>query len=258
LSETAHTAPWSQRLLDSLNAIGFGPTRRPGRRNQHAGQVLSFSLSKSMVIGLLHGTGDEAYRARIAVRAFSGRDWGRIERELSRQTRYAAKLLSGDLPMDIEDVFDALDLPLFPRTTRDIAMDCSCPDWQVPCNHLSIMCHLLAEMFDADPFQILVWRGRDRVDLLERLVSLRTGNGHPDRQTGSATTSPGSRPLAECLDSFWGTQRTAAPTAAPIAESVRKPDLLLDQMPPPDLMRDGQLIADLLRPLYRTITEPRP
>ena len=43
----------------------------------------------------------------------------------------------------------------------------------MPCKHLAATFYLLAEAFDADPFQILHWRGRDKETLLATLRSLR-------------------------------------------------------------------------------------
>jgi uncharacterized Zn finger protein len=253
LNDTPELA-WSKRFLDSLDAIGFGP-RRP-RRSTWTGQVRSLSLSTSLALALVRAPGTDAvpYRARIGVRAIGAAEWRRIERELAGQALYIAKLLSGELPDHLADLFAALDAPLFPRTTQDIAMDCTCPEWHVPCEHLSAVCWLLAEMFDTDPFQVLLWRGRTRTDLLERLMSLRSAASFP---TGLATERPADRPLADRLDSFWGAD-CAVPAVRTVtggAESVRRPDLLLDQVAPPNLALAGQSLVDLLRPLYQRITE---
>ena len=56
-------------------------------------------------------------------------------------------------------------------------MDCSCPDWAVPCKHVAAVCYLLAEAFDEDPFAILAWRGREREDLLANLHAARGAGG---------------------------------------------------------------------------------
>jgi uncharacterized Zn finger protein len=241
---------WSRRFLDALTTIGLGSTWLPRRRATEPVQLLSFSLSKSVVVATVAVPDGEPYRARIAMRAFSGAEWARIQRELAGQTRYAAKLLSGELPLDVETVFDELDLPLLPRSSRDIAMDCTCPNWEVPCSHLVAVCGRLADAFDADPFAVFAWRGCGRLELLDQLVSLRT------RRESRPAVRRGPRPLAESLDSFWGAELPApAPVLPPLAESIRKPDLVLDQAPPPDISVHGQPIVDLLRPLYRVITE---
>jgi uncharacterized Zn finger protein len=245
--------PWSRRFLDSLHHIGLGSTWLPRRKAAAPARILHFSVAKSVIVALLQAPEGEPYRARIAMRAFSGAEWARIERALAADTRLTAKLLSGELPGDAEDLFEGLDLRLFPHSSRDIAMDCSCPHWEVPCEHLVAVCGRLGETFDADPFEILTWRGRRRLELLDRLVSLRTA-----RASRPARTRRQTRPLAECADSFWGTELPAPPSMPPpLAESVRKPDLVLDQVSPPDLTVHGRPVADLLRPLYQAITGPQ-
>jgi uncharacterized Zn finger protein len=75
------------------------------------------------------------------------------------QALYRAALLAGEMPHEIVDVFDGLDLPLFPVR---MDMRCSCPDWAMPCKHASAVLYVLAEAFDDDPFLVLAWRGRAR------------------------------------------------------------------------------------------------
>lgn len=237
---------WSSRFLDALDAIGFGANRRTGGRMARAGDIVGFSLSKSIAVGVFHAHADEIYRARIAVRAFDHGDWARAERELAARTDCVAKLLAGELPAEAGEVFDALGLPLFPRDTRDIAMQCPCPNWQVPCEHLSAVCHRIGEVFDCDPFEILAWRGRRRDALLERLIALRVGAGRAE---------PGeSRPLAECLDSFWGAGEPVPPRARSAEGGHGGFDLLLQPAEESGLDVAGQPIKALLRPLYTAIT----
>ena len=74
-------------------------------------------------------------------------------------------------------------------------MDCNCPDWGVPCKHLAAVCYVLAEAFDADPFAVLAWRGRERDDLLAALRGNRAGAGGrsrsgPDVAGGTARRWP--------------------------------------------------------------------
>ena len=75
---------------------------------------------------------------------------------------------------DIEDVFEGIGLSLFPGSADELSLDCSCPDWEVPCKHLAATFYLLAESFDDDPFRIPAWRGRQRDDLLDNLHAARS------------------------------------------------------------------------------------
>ncbi|WP_199442476.1 SWIM zinc finger family protein [Umezawaea beigongshangensis] len=243
---------WSRRFVQVLESLGMGDRLESGRACARSGQVLSLSLSTSVVVSLVQGSQPQPHRARIGIRSFTGAEWERIERALAERALYAAKLLAGEMPPEIEDLFARLGLQLFPRTGYELTMDCTCPDWQVPCKHLAATCHLLAESFDADPFEILSWRGRTRDDLLDRLRELR---GDPGGTAGLDTAEPdavqpaGTPPLADRVDAFW-----ESPGTPPAVTSVpRRPDALLDQLDPLPFSVDGRSVTDLLRPAYRLL-----
>jgi uncharacterized Zn finger protein len=209
---------------------------------------MSLSLSTSLVVALVSGTRPEPYRARIGVRKFGDDDWRRIEHALADRAIFAAKLLAGEMPPEVEEVFADLGLTLFPSTMRELSMDCTCPDWEVPCKHLAATCYLLAESFDTDPFEILAWRGRSREDLLDRLRDLRA--------PVPADEPPPATAPEETFESFW-----VRPEDAGVAEvapdvpgsTTARPDALLDQLEP--LVVDGRSVTDELRPLYRRLAE---
>ncbi|XVV05069.1 SWIM zinc finger family protein [Actinosynnema sp. CA-248983] len=233
---------WSRRFVEVLESFGMGGRLARGRTYARTGQVMSLSLSTSVVVALVMGSRPEPYRARIGVRKFSDEDWVRIERALADRAVFAAKLLAGEMPAEIEELFAGLGLTLFPASPREMSMDCTCPDWEVPCKHLAAACYLLAESFDTDPFEILAWRGRGREDLLERLRELRAPMPAAEGVTG------GVRPLAESLDVFW--QRPAVEAVPePDAPVAHHPGAILDRHGP--LSVRGRSVPDELRPLYR-------
>ena len=126
-------------------------------------------------------------------------------------------MLAGELPREVEDVVAAQGVDLFPSGSRDLAMDCTCPDATVPCKHLAAVFYLLAERFDADPFAVLALRGRDRETVLDELRARRTrapeapplptdpvafyGGGSPELPAGPAT--PPDALLDRCPHSRW-------------------------------------------------------
>ncbi len=245
---------WSRRFIEVLESFGMGGRLQRGKRYARAGQVLSLSLSTSLVVGQVQGSRETPYRVRIAVTAFSDSDWRRVERALAERALYAAKLLSGQMPTDVEEVFTSVGLDLFPTSMRELTMDCTCPDWEVPCKHLAAACYLLAESFDEDPFEILAWRGRARTELLDRLRALR------DRSEDTADGSRGggqAPPLADSVESFW-TEPTPFGVVAPaVVDGPRQPpDALLDQLDPLPVTLRRQDVVDLLRPAYPAMTEP--
>src|SRR5204862_3418808 len=95
--------------------------------------------------------------------------WKRVVKALGGQAVFAAKLLAGEMPQDIEKVFADVDLSLFPEKAKDLTTDCSCPDWSNPCKHVAAVYYLLGEEFDRDPFLLFRLRGLSREELFARL-----------------------------------------------------------------------------------------
>src|SRR4030081_318407 len=100
------------------------------------------------------GLSDAPDRVRIAVKTLGPKDWDRAERAMASKAIFAAKLLAGEMPREIEDAFSACKLSLFPAAGRELASACSCPDWASPCKHVAAAFYILAEAFDADPFLV--------------------------------------------------------------------------------------------------------
>jgi uncharacterized Zn finger protein len=160
---------WSRRFIAVLESFGMRGRLTRGRYYARRGQVVEFALSTGVVTAQVQGSRARPYRVRIQVLPLTTPQWRQVEEELAARALYRAKLLAGEMPAEIEEVFADCGTPLFPRTARDLEMSCSCPDWEVPCKHLAATCYVLAEAFDDDPFLMLAWRGRGRGELLRAL-----------------------------------------------------------------------------------------
>ena len=104
---------------------------------------------------------------------------------------YAARLLAGELPHEIEDVFAEAGAALFPERGSHLITSCTCPDWATPCKHAAAVCYLMAEAFDDDPFLLLAFRGREREALLAELRARRGGRVDGSGQRGPVPLRPG-------------------------------------------------------------------
>ncbi|TDD66351.1 hypothetical protein E1262_22370 [Jiangella aurantiaca] len=240
---------WSERFIDVLESIGVGGRLERGRHYARRGQVIDLDIDAGTVTARVQGSRARPYRVRIGLAAFDKTAWTKVSELLADSAWYSAKLLAGEMPDDIEDVFGSVGLSLFPDRADQLSMDCTCPDWEVPCKHLAAVFYLLAESFDGDPFGILAWRGRDRDDLLETLSALRSGHLPADRQEQSDAAIP----LADCLDTFF-----TCPGAIPRHNPARAAsDALLDQLPTIDVTVRGQSVVEVLRPLYVTLAGSR-
>jgi uncharacterized Zn finger protein len=242
---------WSRRFIDVLESFGMSGRLARGRNYARKGQVIAFEISCGYVTAQVQGSRPKPYRVRIAVTPLTKPQWRKVEQALGAQALFRARLLAGEMPREIEEVFADCGTPLFPRSARDLDMSCSCPDWGVPCKHLAAVCYVLAEAFDDDPFGILAWRGRGREDLLGAL-RLTPGAAEPARPLIDVTD----RPLAECVADYWSPGMSAARLRALPPAPATAPNLLLRTFePPPVLVRGTDLLA-LLNPAYERLAEP--
>lgn len=235
---------WSERFISSLEALQVGGRLSRGKNYARRGQVLSLEVAAGAVTAAVQGSRARPYRVRIGLPTLGKTEWTAVTDALANNAWFAAKLLAGEMPSDIEEVFAGAGVALFPASTGELSMDCSCPDWRVPCKHLAAVFYLLAEEFDEDPFLVLAWRGRDRVSLLDALAAHRTGGVTADKDDAGMFPA-----LSEQLDSFWVVASVSARDPAPATE----PDALLGQLPPRDLMVRNVALTDLLRPVYEAM-----
>ncbi|ANY09579.1 SWIM zinc finger family protein [Pseudonocardia sp. HH130630-07] len=236
---------WSARFLTVLEQVGVGGRLSRGRTYARSGQIVSLDVDAGAVVALVQGTRPQPYRVRIGLRVWDKTEWRRVEQELAADAWYAAALLAGTVPPEIEELLGGLGLSLFPTSADDLAQDCSCPDATVPCKHLAAVFYVLAQQCDTDPFTLLTLRGRDRATLLDRVREQR------DLASGAGAAS-GAPALADLLADFW-----TAPAATVVPRSPgTEPDAVLDQVPEPPLRAGRERLTDVLRPVYRAIAEP--
>jgi uncharacterized Zn finger protein len=247
---------WSKRFLTVLESFAMGGRLTRGKNYARAGQVLSLEVFPGSVTAEVQGSRPTPYQVQIGLKPYDDPTWTKIEVALAAQALFLARLLAGEMPDQIEEVFTKAKAPLFPTRADDLRMACSCPDWSVPCKHLAATFYLLAEAFDADPFQILHWRGRDRETLLTKLRTLR--GDAPKRRRAKPVPTPriGTAPAlsevvspeaADTVNRFW---------VAPVPLPTRPPtlttdvDLVLRQLPAPDGTLGGSALTAELRGLY--------
>lgn len=248
---------WSHRFLDVLESFAMGNRLTRGRTYARKGQVLSLDVTPGEVRASVQGSRVKPYRVAIRLEALPALVWAKVEIALSEQALPSAKLLAGEVPPELEEIFAAAGAALFPRAVNELDQHCSCPDREVPCKHVAATFYLLAEAFDDDPFLILRWRGRDRDALLGRLRELRAetsaetsavgSDEAPAPTAGSSLALAGlSRPPAD-PDRFW---LPPVPMPAQPGTLEVDPDLLLRQLPTPNTDLGGPTLITRLRAAY--------
>ncbi len=249
---------WSQRFIELLESFGVGSRLKRGRNYARAGQVVELDVEHGVVLAKVQGSRYSPYRVRIRYKALTESQWRRAEKAMAAQALPLAKLLAGEMPHDIEELFDSCKLSLFPRSPSELTATCTCPDAVNPCKHIAATYYILAERFDEDPFLIFTWRGRDQDELVESLRKRRAPAGRGARtSTASAWDSDAfapSAPLSTVLDSFWSCgPELDAFHVSPLAGEA--PDALLRQLGPAPVEVGDRNLADVLAGVYATLAQ---
>lgn len=160
---------WGRQWVESVEKMNSDGRLQRGKRYARNGSVTVLEISHGIVYAEVQGSSSRPYRVSINLKQLSDEQWQEALKALSEQVIYVAKLLAGEMPEDIEGVFQNIGLSLFPRNRRDIDFVCSCPDWGDPCKHAAAVYFLVAEQLDNDPFILFHIRGRKRESILKSL-----------------------------------------------------------------------------------------
>jgi uncharacterized Zn finger protein len=230
---------WPTRFVRALTAIGV---LLPAHGQGH---VVSLAVGAGRVDAEVQD--GRSHQVRIGLTAFGKADWATITHALAAKASATVQLLSGELPRDVEQIFKAVRLPLFPSSAREVSLDCTCPAAEVPCGHLNAVFSALVARVGDDPFTVLALRGRNREALLEELKN---------RLISAEPLDPDDRSpaLTEVMDSYFDCgPAPGLAGAAPLHRPQTPFDALLDQAPPFTITAGGEDVAELLRPVYRAL-----
>jgi len=190
------TTWWGKEWIRILESSDIGARLSRGKSYARKGQVTELAAAPGKITAKVQGSQARKYSILLECDVLSEEQKTRLLQALEEQPFLVARLLEKDLPLEMENLFRQVGLPLFPSPEKDLETNCSCPDWSNPCKHIAAVFYLLAEAFDADPFFLLTLRGLEREDLfgLSREENLSEKSGFP------------SEPLPLEPEGFWGSR----------------------------------------------------
>ncbi len=169
---------WSGRWMRILDeCIDSGRLSR-GRSYARKGQVTNIEISPGRVIAFVQGTKKTPYRISLVFETVSEEAKEMLLMRFREHSSFAARLLAGEMPKEMEAAFMEAGIPLFPKRAEMRRFRCTCPDSTVTCKHMVAVLLLMAEVIDDDPFLLLKLRGIDR----ERLIALLTSETSSENQ----------------------------------------------------------------------------
>lgn len=123
---------WAGRWIAALERLVDSGRLSRGRSYARSGQVVELEVGPGGVEAQVQGSRKKPYRVRIRFQALTDAEWDRVIDAIAEQAIYAAKLLAGEMPADIEDVFAAADVSLFPDKPGDLETSCPAPTGPIP------------------------------------------------------------------------------------------------------------------------------
>lgn len=162
------TTWWGKLWIDSLEKLNpeYASRLARGKTYARAGRVHDLVVARGEVRARVMGT--MRYDVVITLPPLADETWRAVIEALRAKARFAAELLAGDMPRDVDDAFRAAGASLFPTREGDLTTKCSCPDWANPCKHVAATHYVLGDAFDRDPFLLFELRGRTRSEVVVR------------------------------------------------------------------------------------------
>lgn len=196
---------WSKHWVKLLESFGWSNRLERGKRYARSGQVLDFKLAPGKVTARVQGSRPKPYSVSIDIKPLTDEAWNKVLEEMSQKAIFAAKLLAGEMPHNIEEAFDAAGMSLFPESSKDIKTDCSCPDSANPCKHIAAVYYILAEEFDRDPFMLFKIRGKAKDEITASLRKKRATSTEnlPESDVLPVGKVTEQKKIPLSIDDFW-------------------------------------------------------
>jgi uncharacterized Zn finger protein len=238
---------WASRWIAALERLVNPGRLSRGRTYARTGQVVSLEVGRDGVKAVVQGSRPKPYDVTITFKKLTDTEWDRVVDAMAAEALYAARLLSGEMPEQIEEVFAAAGTSLFPTDKNDMRTKCSCPDDANPCKHIAAVHYLLGERFDEDPFLMFLLRGRSRDEIVSALRERRGGSV-------SEAAAETEQAVEADLSSFWSvppqTEEVALHFALPESDAVA-----VKRLGPPRFVRDQAAFTAVMERLYQEIGE---
>lgn len=157
---------WGKEWLNSLSQIDYDNRLPRGRTYANNGSVTSLKIDGNRIAAKVKGS--YLYTVTIEIPLFSDEQKEKLAAAIGADAVILSRLLNRELDTEISAIAARQGIGLFPRKWSDFSMDCSCPDWAVPCKHLAAVVYLVSREIDKNPFLVFDLHG---LNLLESLKS---------------------------------------------------------------------------------------
>ena len=157
---------WGQQWLQSLNNIDYGNRLPRGSSYARNGAVTKIDIRENVIRARVTGSRPAPYKVDVILPPFFDPELSRFIDALAGKPVIISKMLNRELDPVVLDMAEQLGLKVFPKQWTDFKMQCSCPDWAVPCKHLAAVIYKLSAEIDNNPFLVF---DLHKVNLIEEM-----------------------------------------------------------------------------------------
>jgi len=168
LRASGNRSRWAKEWIDRVSAMQFGARMGLAKSYAQSGQVTSLVREGGVVTAEVTGVRPDPYVVKLDFRQAKGAAKKRIEARLAAEPMLVARMLAGELPMEVEEILRDEGFSPYPGGAvsekgrhYDVEISCSCPDWANPCKHATAALLVLGERLAARPTEYLALRGID-------------------------------------------------------------------------------------------------
>lgn len=159
---------WGKQWLNALGNIDYSNRLPRGKTYANKGAVKDFKINNNLIEANVQGSQRKPYQQTILLQRFSPQEKESILKTVAEDMGVLAALLSRQMPKELDQLLNEQGIQLFPKDWRSLNMNCSCPDWAVPCKHLAAVVYLLSNEIDKNPFNLFELRGLSLLNELEK------------------------------------------------------------------------------------------
>ena len=159
---------WGEQWLGALKNIDYSNRLPRGASYARNGMVQEINFSGNIIRAKVKGSRLTPYNETIKLPEFSSKDIDKLIKLILEQPVVLSKLFNRQLDESLAKMAEEAGMPLFPKQWKDLKMNCSCPDWAVPCKHLAAVIYKTSMEIDNNPFLVFSLHGVDLMAELEK------------------------------------------------------------------------------------------
>ena len=164
---------WGQQWLQALQKIDLSNRIPRGLSYARRGMVSGITIKKGELLATVKGSRPRPYHVALSMGTFNKSDIDGMLDDIMNYPTIISRLLNGKMAQQLLTLANQHGLELFPKEAADMEMECSCPDYAVPCKHIASVIYKLCADIDNNPFVLFQFRDIDLMAMLkERKINV--------------------------------------------------------------------------------------